>query len=87
MKARFRDQHARDAITREQALAAYTLTSAYAEFAEKDKGSIEPGKFADVAVLWQDIFRVPAQDLPKTQSVLTMVGGRIVYDAKVITVP
>lgn len=74
-----------EAITREQAVTAYTLTSAFAEFAEKDKGSLEPGKLADLAVLSQDIFKVPAGDLPKTESVLTMVGGRIVYDAKVVT--
>jgi predicted amidohydrolase YtcJ len=73
-----------EAITREQAVIAYTLTSAYAEFAEKDKGSLEPGKLADLAVLSQDIFTVDASDLPKTESVLTMVGGKIVYDAKVI---
>ena len=63
---------------------AYTLTSAYAEFAEKDKGSLEPGKLADLAALSQDIFTVDASDLPKTESVLTMVGGKTVYDAKVI---
>lgn len=76
----------KEAITREQAVVAYTLTSAYAEFAEKDKGSLEPGKLADLAVLSQDIFAVPAGDLPKTESVLTMVGGKVVYDAKVLTV-
>ena len=65
-------------------VAAYTLTSAYAEFAEKDKGSLEPGKLADLAVLSQDIFKVDASDLPKTESVLTLVGGKIVYDGKVI---
>jgi predicted amidohydrolase YtcJ len=74
-----------EALTREQAVMAYTLTSAYAEFAEKDKGSLEPGKLADLAVLSQDIFRVPTEDLPKTVSVLTMVGGHIVYDAKVVS--
>lgn len=74
-----------EAITREQAVIAYTLTSAYAEFTEKDKGSLEPGKLADLAVLSQDIFKVPAQDLPKTESILTLVGGKIVYEAKVIT--
>ncbi len=74
-----------EAITREQAMIAYTLTSAYAEFAEIDKGSLEPGKLADLAVLSQDIFTVDASDLPKTESVLTMVGGKIIYDAKVIT--
>jgi predicted amidohydrolase YtcJ len=73
-----------EAITREQAVVAYTLTSAYAEFAEKDKGSLEPGKLADLAVLSQDIFTVPLPDLPKTESVLTMVGGKTVYDAGIL---
>ncbi|HKW19081.1 MAG TPA: amidohydrolase [Terriglobales bacterium] len=70
-----------EALTREQSVIAYTLMSAYAEFAEKDKGSIEPGKLADIAVLSQDIFAAPASDLPKTESVLTIVGGKIVYDS------
>lgn len=74
-----------EAITREQAVIAYTATSAYAEFAEKDKGTLEPGKLADLAVLSQDIFTIPAQELPKTESVLTLVGGKAVYDAKVVT--
>ena len=74
-----------EAITREQAVIAYTLTAAYAEFAEKDKGSMEPGKYADLAVLSQDIFSVPPPELPKTESVLTMVGGKIVYDAKALS--
>jgi predicted amidohydrolase YtcJ len=73
-------------MTREQAVMAYTLTSAYAEFEEKEKGSLEPGKLADLAVLSQDIFTVPVGDLPKTKSVMTMVGGKIVYDAKVVVV-
>lgn len=73
-----------EAITREQAVIAYTLTSGYAEFSEKEKGSLEPGKFADLAVLSQDIFTVPESDLPKTTSLLTLVGGKVVYDAKVI---
>jgi predicted amidohydrolase YtcJ len=76
-----------EAITREQAVTAYTLTAAYAEFAEKEKGSLEAGKLADLAVLSQDIFRVPPGDLPKTESVLTLVGGKIVYDAKTVRVP
>jgi predicted amidohydrolase YtcJ len=75
----------REAITREQAVIAYTLTAAYAEFAEKDTGSLEPGKFADLAVLSQDIFSVSPPELPKTDSVLTMVGGKIVYDAKALS--
>jgi len=78
-------RHPAEALTREQAVIAYTLTSAYAEFAEEDKGSLEPGKLADLAVLSQDIFKVPAGDLPRTESLMTMVGGSIVYDAKVVT--
>jgi predicted amidohydrolase YtcJ len=73
-----------EAITREQAVTAYTLTSAYAEFTEKDKGSLEAGKVADLAVLSQDIFTVSTSELPKTESVMTLVGGKVVYDAKVI---
>jgi predicted amidohydrolase YtcJ len=75
-----------ESMTREQTVIAYTLTAAFAEFAEKDKGSLEPGKFADLAVLSQDVFQVKSEDLPKTESVLTMVGGKIVYDAKVVSV-
>ena len=69
-----------EAITREQAVTAYTLTSAYAEFAEKEKGSLAIGKFADLAVLSQDIFTVSPRKLPNTRAVLTMVGGKIVLD-------
>jgi len=69
------------AITREQAVTAYTLTSAYAEFAEQDKGSLVPGKLADLAVLSQNIFQVPAVELPNTESLLTIVGGKIVFDS------
>jgi predicted amidohydrolase YtcJ len=73
-----------EAITREQAAIAYTATSAYAEFAERDKGTLEPAKLADLAVLSQDIFSIPTVELPKTESVLTMVGGKVVYDSGVL---
>lgn len=70
-----------EAITREQAVSAYTAGSAYAEFAENEKGTLTPGKLADLTVLSQDIFNVPVPRLPATTSVLTIVGGKIVYDA------
>jgi hypothetical protein len=73
-----------EAITREQAVMAYTRTSAYAEFAETEKGTLEPNKLADLAVLSQDIFGVPLPELPKTESLLTLVGGQVVYDAHVV---
>ncbi|MDQ3742950.1 MAG: amidohydrolase [Acidobacteriota bacterium] len=74
----------KEAITREQAVRAYTYGSAFAEFAEGEKGTIAKGKQADLVVLSQDIFSVDAPELPKTRSVLTVVGGRVVYDAKVL---
>jgi predicted amidohydrolase YtcJ len=73
-----------EAITREQAIRAYTFGSAYAEFAETEKGTLTKGKFADLAVLSQDILTVPVPELPATQSLLTIVSGKIVYDAAVL---
>lgn len=66
-------------ITREQAVMAYTVGSAYAEFAEGYKGTLMPGKLADLVVLSQDIFTIPAQQLSTTRSVLTLLGGKVVY--------
>lgn len=71
-----------EALTREQAVSAYTQGAAFAEFREREKGTLAPGMAADLAVLSQDIFQVPAQALPATTSVLTFVGGRVVHDAR-----
>jgi predicted amidohydrolase YtcJ len=68
----------REALSRDQAVVAYTAGSAYAEFAEREKGRIAPGMLADIAVLAQDIFAVATDRLPATQSALTIVDGRIV---------
>ena len=72
----------KEALTREQAVRAYTAGAAYAEFQEQQKGTLAPGKLADLAVLSQDIFTVPPPALPGTVSELTMVGGKVVYEAK-----
>jgi predicted amidohydrolase YtcJ len=48
---------------------------------ETREGSLEPGKLADLIVLGQDLFKVPASSLSKTEVMLTMVGGRVVYQA------
>ena len=71
--------HPSEAITREQALIAYTTGSAYAERQEDMKGKIKPGLVADWAVLSQDILTVPLDSLPGTTSLLTVVGGVVVY--------
>ncbi|MGA8808493.1 MAG: amidohydrolase family protein [Thermoanaerobaculia bacterium] len=72
--------NAAEAITREEAVDAYTRGSAFAEFAENEKGTIAAGKLADLAILSQDIFRVSADALPDTKSELTIVDGKIAYD-------
>jgi predicted amidohydrolase YtcJ len=54
---------------------------------EGDKGSLAKGKLADLAVLSQDIFTVPVEQLPSTVSILTMIGGAIVYEAHAGTAP
>jgi predicted amidohydrolase YtcJ len=71
-----------EAMTREQAITAYTLGSARAEMTENQKGTISPGMLADLAMLSQDIFTVPPDALPTTVSVLTLVGGRVVHERK-----
>lgn len=69
-----------EALSVEQSLRAYTQGAAFAEFAEREKGTIAPGMLADLAVLSQDIFAVPPPELPKTQSLMTIVGGRVVWE-------
>lgn len=71
-----------EALTIDQSLAAYTRGSAFAEFAEGQKGTLAPGMLADLAMLSQDIFKAPLLELPKTTSVLTIVGGTIVHEAR-----
>ena len=68
-------------LSREQAVRAYTWGGAYAEFAEATKGTLQPGRLADLAVLSQDVFSVPAPQLPAIRSVLTVLNGKIVYRA------
>jgi predicted amidohydrolase YtcJ len=69
-----------EALSRMDALRAYTSGSAFAELAETKKGKIAPGMLADVAILSQNILDAPAQSLPETQSVLTIIDGKVVYE-------
>src|SRR4030095_15211085 len=68
-------------VSREQALIAHTRNNAYLFFRESDLGSIQSGRFADLAVIDKDYLTVPADQIKDIKSVLTMVGGRVVYDA------
>jgi len=67
------------ALTLDHMLAGYTRTNAYAEFMEKQIGSLETGKLADLIVLFQDLYKIPAVQIGKTKVLLTMVDGRIVW--------
>ncbi len=68
-------------ITVRQAVDAYTQGSAYASFADTQVGTLESGKFADLAVLSQDIFSVSPRRIGATAVLMTMIGGRIVHGA------
>lgn len=66
-------------MSREQALRSYTWNNAYAAFEEKVKGSLEPGKLADITVLSRDILTVPEDEILATDVVYTIVGGQVAY--------
>ena len=74
--------HPEQALTREQALKIFTFNAAYAAFEEQDKGSIEPGKLADLTVLTADIMEIPEFEILKTRCTLTVIGGEVVYESK-----
>lgn len=66
-------------ITIQQAIAAYTTGSAFAQFAEKEKGLLQPGMLADFVVLDRDILQVAPAEILKTRVLRTVVGGKTVY--------
>lgn len=68
-------------MTIQEALHAHTLGSAYAEHAEKDKGSIEAGKLADLAVWQEDPYKATLQRLWQIPVDMTLVGGKVIYDS------
>ncbi len=68
-------------ISVEEAVECYTINNAYAEFAENEKGSITPGKFADFVVLSENIFNIPGEKIKDVEVLMTVVGGKIVYQS------
>lgn len=71
----------KEKLTIDQAIAAYTTGSAYAQFDEKIKGTLAPGMLADFVVLDRDITKVPPAEILKTRVLRTVVGGKTVYEA------
>jgi predicted amidohydrolase YtcJ len=67
-------------MTRMEALRSYTINAAYAAFEEQQKGSLAPGKLADVTVLSRDILSVPEEQILETEVLYTIVGGQVLYE-------
>jgi predicted amidohydrolase YtcJ len=68
------------AISVREAVAAYTLGSAYAEFQDDQKGTLTPGKFADFVLLDGDVLTLPADRIRAVKVDMTVVGGRVVFE-------
>ncbi|OIQ65384.1 N-substituted formamide deformylase precursor [mine drainage metagenome] len=71
-----------NALTREQALRGMTIWAAKAQFEENEKGSIEPGKYADFVILDNDIMKTAGANLPNVKVLKTYVNGEKVYEKK-----
>jgi predicted amidohydrolase YtcJ len=69
-------------MSREQALHSYTIDAAYGAFQEKIKGSIETGKLADFTIFSKDIMTAPDEEILKTEVVMTIIGGKVVFEKK-----
>ncbi len=76
------DWHLDQRMTREQALRAMTLDAAFAAFEEKERGSIEVGKWGDFTVLSADIMTIPETEILKAQCLYTIVGGEVLHEAR-----
>ncbi|KRA66341.1 amidohydrolase [Caulobacter sp. Root655] len=76
------DWHLEEAVSRDQALRMLTWAPAYAAFAEQDRGTLEVGKKADVTVFSKDLMTVEPAQILKAETVLTVVDGKVVFEAK-----
>jgi len=71
-------------MSREEALRSYTVNNAYAAFEEGIKGSLKPGKLADIVVLSKDILTIPEDEIPTAKVDYTIVGGKVLYQRGVV---
>ncbi len=69
-------------MTREEALLSYTLWNAYAAFEEKEKGSLTPGKYADIVVLSEDLLKCTPEEILQAQVLKTVVGGKVLFSGQ-----
>jgi len=77
-----RKSFTQESLAVEEALKTYTLNAAYASFDEYNRGTIEAGKFADLTVLSDDLFTVPADEIKRIRVDMTIVDGKIVYSSE-----
>jgi predicted amidohydrolase YtcJ len=75
------DWHPEEKVSRDEALKMFTRYAAFAAFEEDRRGSIEPGKWADLTILDHDIMTIPEADILTTLNIMTVIGGEIVYRA------
>ncbi len=75
-----RPLHSEQALSRVEAIRFYTINNAYLHFAERQRGSLEPGKLADFIVVDRDILNCPLDDMKDTQVLQTWIGGKLVYE-------
>ncbi len=78
---------AEEQLNREQALRLYTINNAWLNFQETNKGSLEPGKLADLIVVDTDVMKCPVDQIRNTRVLLTMVDGKVVWEAKLPVLP
>jgi predicted amidohydrolase YtcJ len=77
----------KERINLQDTIKAYTLGAAFAGHREKTEGSLEPGKLADLILVSQDLFKIEPSEIAKTEVLLTMVGGKVVYQAPAGSAP
>ena len=73
--------HPEQRMTPQEALRSLTVNNAYAAFEEDVKGTLSPGRYADITVLDQDLLAVPDEAIQRTKMVATIVGGQVLYEA------
>ena len=71
--------HPEERVTRQEALKMHTIWAAYLQFSEKVKGSIEPGKLADMVVIDRDYLACPEDQIKEIEPVMTILDGKVVY--------
>ncbi len=74
--------HPQERLTIEEAIEAYTLGSAYAEFMDHEKGSLEPGKLADIVILDRNLLEIEPEEILQTNVIYTILGGELIYQCE-----